>query len=109
MPSANLFPLTVDTGDQIWTLVRFYGTDDYSELWSIAAGAPTVAATAPGLAKQARGMGDRMSDGTRAKWVLEFSDGTRWLATPGGGCGCSNPLRHFKPEKVQREAIPNAS
>lgn len=102
----GLFPVHVQVGDQRFDTVRVYGTDDRTEVWGLVAGKPAVAATGAGLVKQARALGDRFADGTRAKWTLELADGTTWLVSPAGGCGCSNPLKAFKPERLERGLTP---
>lgn len=99
----GLFPAKVQTGDgATYSQVRVYATDDTTELWGLAAGKPAIVATGPGLVKQARGVGHKFTDGTRSKWVLQMADGTEWLCTPGDGCGCSHPLKSFRPERAVR-------
>lgn len=102
MPT-HLFPMTIQTGDGTFTQARFYGTPELAEVWVLGAGGkPSVAATGAGFVKMARALGDRLTDGTRAKWRLELADGDVWLATPSGGCGCSHPLKRFDPAKAER-------
>lgn len=97
-----MFPAKVQVGDTVHEQVRVYATDEYTELWALVAGKPSVVATGAGLVKQGRAMGALMADQTRAKWALQLTDGTLWLASPGGGCGCSHPLKRFNPSKAER-------
>lgn len=102
----NLFPVIIQADDQQFKQARYYGTDTQSEIWILGGdGKPVVAASGAGLVRQARGVGDRMTDGARARWVLELADGARWLVSPSGGCGCSHPLKRFDPSKAERVAV----
>lgn len=98
----GLFPVHVQVGEETHHTVRVYGTDAFTELWALVAGKPQVVATGAGLVKQARGMGHRFADGTRAKWVLELADGSEWLVSPAGGCGCGHALKRWDPSKAER-------
>lgn len=98
----GLFPVHVQAHGEQFQTVRVYATDDFTEVWALVAGQPSVVATGAGLVKQTRGMGHRFEDGTRAKWVLVLADGTEWLVSPAGGCGCSHPLKKFDPSKAER-------
>lgn len=98
----GLFPVHVQVDGQRFDTVRVYGTDDYTEVWAYPGGTPTVVATGGGLVKQARAMGEFFADGTRAKWSLQLADGTSWLVSPAGGCGCSHPGKRHDPSKAVR-------
>lgn len=101
MPT-HLFPRTIQVGDEIFTQARFYGTAAFSEVWVLGGdGKPVLAATGAGFLKLGRAMGLFFTDGTRVKWTLELADGTQWLASPTGGCGCSHPLKRFDPSKAR--------
>lgn len=102
MPTVSLFPVHVEVGGEQHRTVRVYATDAFTEMWALVNGQPQVVATGAGLVKQARGMGHRFEDGTRARWVLQLVDGTEWLVSPAGGCGCSHPLKKFDPSKAVR-------
>lgn len=100
--AVNLFPINAQVDGQRFDQVRFYGTDGRGELWGLVAGKPAVVASADGFLRQARTAGETFADGTKAKWLLLFADGSAWLATPGVGCGCSHPLKRFDPASAVR-------
>lgn len=101
--AVNLFPINAQVDGQRFDQVRFYSDSDRSELWGLVNGQPTVVASGPGLVRQMRAVGgETFTDGTKVKWTLPLTDGQVWYASPGQGCGCSHPLRHFHPERVAR-------
>lgn len=98
----GLFPAKVQAAGEVFEQVRVYATDNFIELWGLVDHKPAVVVVGAGLVKQGRGIGQFMTDGTRAKWTLALADGTTWLMSPGAGCGCSHPLKRFDPSKAVR-------
>jgi hypothetical protein len=99
----GMFPVHAQTADGTrHDTVRVYATDDTTELWGLTGGQPAIITTGAGLVKQARSVGERFADGTKAKWTLHLADGAEWLLTPAGGCGCGHKLKTFDPSKAVR-------
>lgn len=99
--AVTLFPINAEVDGVLYSQVRFWADDGHADLWGIVAGKPAVVATSDArFVKQARSVGETFSDGSKAKWLLQFEDGSAWLAAPGAGCGCSHPLKRFDPSRA---------
>lgn len=98
----SLFPVNVQAGDEAFTQAKVWSDDDRCEIWVVTGSGPTLAASGPALMKQRRSAGETFADGTKARWVLDLADGQAWLVSPGGGCGCSHPLKRFDPATAVR-------